>query len=55
MRPVMRCVEKTLDCETPGCGKSCAACVLTSDAPNGKDDLDRTSPLASVRTHLVFP
>jgi len=55
MRPVMSRAEKTLDCETPGSGKFCAACVLTSDAPNRKDDLDRTSALASVRTHLVFP
>jgi hypothetical protein len=29
--------------------------VLTSDAPNGKDHVDRASALASVRTHLVFP
>jgi hypothetical protein len=29
--------------------------VLTSDAPDGKDDLDRTAALEFLRTHLVFP
>ena len=55
MRPVIRRAEQILDCETPGCEKACAACVLTSDAPGGKDELDRTAALAFLRAHLVFP
>ncbi|MBS7701437.1 MULTISPECIES: DEAD/DEAH box helicase [unclassified Chelatococcus] len=55
MRPVIRRAEQILDCETPGCEKACAACVLTSDAPGGKDELDRTAALAFLRTHLKFP
>lgn len=55
MRPVMRRAERILDCETPGCEKACAACVLTSDAPDGKDELDRTGALEFLRTHLKFP
>lgn len=35
--------------------KACAACVLTSDAPGGKDELDRTAALAFLRAHLKFP
>jgi len=54
-RPVMRRAEKILDCVTPGCEKACAACVLTSDAPTGKDELDRTAALIFLRTHLAFP
>ena len=41
MRPVIRRAEEILDCETPGCEKACAACVLTSDAPGGQG---RTRP-----------
>ena len=55
MRPVLRRAEQILDCETPGCEKACAACVLTSDAPGGKDELDRTAALAFLRAHLKFP
>jgi DEAD/DEAH box helicase domain-containing protein len=54
MRPVIRRAEQILDCETPGCEKACAACVLTSDAPGGKDELDRTAALEFLRTHLKF-
>ena len=55
MRAVIRRAEKILDCKTPGCEKACAACVLTSDAPSGKDELDRTAALAFLRVHLAFP
>jgi hypothetical protein len=55
MRPVIRRAEQILDCKTPGCEKACAACVLTSDAPSGKDELDRTAALAFLRAHLKFP
>ncbi|WP_316205347.1 DEAD/DEAH box helicase [Bradyrhizobium sp. SZCCHNS3004] len=55
LRPVIGRAEELLDCETPGCEKACAACVLTSDAPDGKDDLDRTAALEYLRAHLVFP
>jgi len=55
MRPVMARAEQILDCETPGCRRACAACVLTSDAPEGKEDLDRTAALEFLRAHLVFP
>ncbi|QOZ23118.1 DEAD/DEAH box helicase [Bradyrhizobium sp. CCBAU 51753] len=55
MRPVIKRAEHVLDCKTPGCKKGCAACVLTSDAPDGKDDLDRTAALEFLREHLVFP
>jgi hypothetical protein len=55
MRPVLRRAEQILDCKTPGCEKACAACVLTSDAPGGKDELDRTAALAFLRAHLKFP
>jgi hypothetical protein len=47
--------EHILDCETPGCEKACAACVLTPDAPDGKDDLDRTAALQFLRAYLVLP
>jgi DEAD/DEAH box helicase domain-containing protein len=55
MRRVIVRAEQILDCETPGCEKACAACVLTSDAPDGKDDLDRTAALVFLRAHLMFP
>ena len=55
MRPVIRRAEQILDCETPGCEKACAACVLTSDAPEEKDALDRIAALEFLRSHLVFP
>ena len=55
MRPTIRRAEQILDCGTPGCEKACAACVLTSDAPGGKDELDRTAALAFLRAHLKFP
>jgi DEAD/DEAH box helicase domain-containing protein len=55
MRPVVRRAEHILDCETPGCEKACAACVLTGDAPGGKDELDRTAALSFLRAHLKFP
>jgi ATP-dependent helicase YprA (DUF1998 family) len=52
MRPVIRRTEQILDCKTPGCEEACAACVLTSDAPGGKDELDRAAALAFLRAHL---
>jgi DEAD/DEAH box helicase domain-containing protein len=55
IKPVIARAERILDCKTPGCEKACAACVLTSDAPTGKDELDRTLALAFLREHLVFP
>jgi DEAD/DEAH box helicase domain-containing protein len=55
MRPVLRRVEQILDCVTPGCEKACAACVLTSDAPSGRDELDRSAALAFLQAHLRFP
>lgn len=55
MRPILRRAEQILDCKTPGCEKACAACVLTSDAPDGKDDLDRKAALNFVRNHFTFP
>ncbi|TIN79760.1 DEAD/DEAH box helicase [Mesorhizobium sp.] len=55
MRPILRRAEQILDCKTPGCEKACAACVLTSDAPDGKDDLDRKAALDFVRNHFAFP
>lgn len=55
MRPVLRRAEQILDCKTPGCEKACAACVLTSDAPVGKDELDRAAALSFLRAHLKFP
>jgi ATP-dependent helicase YprA (DUF1998 family) len=55
MRPVIGRAELILDCQTPGCEKACAACVLTSDAPGGKDELDRTAALEFLRAHLKFP
>jgi ATP-dependent helicase YprA (DUF1998 family) len=54
-RPVLHRAEQILDCKTPGCEKACAACVLTSDAPSGKDELDRAAALAFLRAHLAFP
>lgn len=55
MRPILRRAEQILDCKTPGCEKACAACVLTSDAPDGKDDLDRKAALDFVRNHFSLP
>ena len=54
MRPVVSRAEKILDCKTPGCEKACAACVLTSDAPDGRDELDRTAALSFLQAHLKF-
>jgi len=55
MRPVIRRAAQILYCQTPGCEKACAACVLTSDAPGGKDELDRRGALTFLQTHLQFP
>jgi len=55
MRPAIRRAEHILDCATPGCEKACSACVLTSDAPGGKDELDRTAALAFLRENFKFP
>lgn len=55
MRPVIKRAEYILDCKTPGCETGCAACVLTSDAPDGKDELDRRAALDFVRKHFAFP
>jgi hypothetical protein len=55
MRGVLRKAERILDCKTPGCETGCAACVLTSDAPDGPDALSRLAALAFVRTHLSIP
>ena len=55
MRPIVRRAEQILDCRTPGCEKACAACVLTSDAPGGKNELDRTTALEFLRSHLKLP
>ncbi|MBE1203681.1 DEAD/DEAH box helicase [Aminobacter carboxidus] len=55
MRPVIKRAERILDCETPGCESGCASCVLTSDAPDGKDELDRRAALDFVRKHFSFP
>jgi hypothetical protein len=55
LRPVIRRAERILDCQTPGCERACAACVLTTDAPEGNDALDRTAALKFLRKHLAFP
>ena len=55
MRQVIGRAERILQCATPGCRKACAACVLTSDAPSGKDELDRTMALEFLQAHLRFP
>ncbi len=55
MRQVLRRAERILDCRTPGCEKACAACVLTSDAPDRQGELDRTAALDFLRAHLTFP
>lgn len=55
MRPVLERAERILDCRTPCCERACAACVLTADAPSGKDELDRTAALDFLRTHLMLP
>jgi Domain of unknown function (DUF1998) len=38
MRLIFQRADQILDCKTPGCERGCAACVLTSDAPGGKDE-----------------
>src|SRR5215475_2716335 len=40
---------------SPGCEKACAACVLTPDSPDGKDDLDRRAALEFLCSYLIFP
>ena len=55
MRTTIRRAEQILNCGTPGCEKACAACVLTSDAPGGQDELDRTVALDFLQAHLKFP
>lgn len=55
VRPVLERAERILDCRTPGCVRGCAACVLTADAPGGKDDLDRQAAYEYVCQHLTIP
>lgn len=55
LKPALRRAERILDCRTPGCEKACAACVLTPDAPDGEDQLDRTAALAFLRDNLAWP
>lgn len=55
IRSVLKRAERVLDCRTPGCLTACAACVLTSDAPDGPDALDRSAALDYMRAHLSFP
>lgn len=55
LREVLNRADRILDCRTPGCQRGCAACVLTSDAPDGHDDLDRVVALAYLREHLTLP
>ena len=54
IRPVINRAEQILNCVTPGCERACAACVLTTDAPSGKDELNRTAALKFLRAHLQF-
>jgi len=53
LEPVLKGCEDILDCQTPGCVKACAACVLTSDAPDRDDALDRSEALKYLKTHLL--
>lgn len=55
LRPVLDRAQRILDCATPGCERACAACVLTLDAPSGKDELDRKGALEFLRTQLALP
>lgn len=55
LRPVLDRARRILDCATPGCERACAACVLTLDAPSGKDELDRKGALEFLRTQLALP
>ncbi|MCL2713193.1 MAG: DUF1998 domain-containing protein [Alphaproteobacteria bacterium] len=50
--PVLLRAGQILDCQTPGCEKACAACLLTSDSAGGADDLDRKAALEFLREHL---
>lgn len=53
LEPVLKGCEDVLDCRTPGCVKACAACVLTPDAPDREDALDRIEALQYLRDHLL--
>ena len=55
IRSVIDGAQNVLDCKTPGCERGCSACVLTSDAPDGPDGLDRSSALEFVKAHLRLP
>ncbi|WP_315715420.1 MULTISPECIES: helicase-related protein [unclassified Bradyrhizobium] len=55
LRPVIGRAEKLLDCQTPGCERGCAACVLTPDAPTAPGELDRINALQYLLAHLIFP
>ena len=55
LRRVLKRAEDVLNCNTPGCQKACASCVLTTDAPEGKDELDRIAALHFLREHLSLP
>ncbi|MFJ5486145.1 DEAD/DEAH box helicase [Hansschlegelia beijingensis] len=52
---VLARTRRILDCSNPGCERACPACVLTSDAPDGKDALDRSAALNFVVHHLTLP
>jgi hypothetical protein len=54
-RSMIATARKILDCKTPGCERACSACVLTGDAPDGADALDRTAALAFIEERLAFP
>ncbi len=51
---VLKECEDVLNCQTPGCMKACAACVLTSDAPDREEALDRSEALDYLRAHLLL-
>ncbi|MCR6659661.1 MAG: DEAD/DEAH box helicase [Asticcacaulis sp.] len=53
LESVLKGCEDILDCRTPGCVKACAACVLTSDAPDREDALDRVEALDYLRAYLL--
>ncbi|MER9503903.1 DEAD/DEAH box helicase [Mesorhizobium sp. M0579] len=52
---VLRGAEDILDCATPGCIHACSSCVLTGDAPDGVDALDRTGAYIFLKTFLRIP
>lgn len=54
LHDILAITRQILDCPVVGCESGCPACVLVSDAPDGRDALDRKAALQYLDEHLAF-